>query len=138
MFKISLFFITLGLMICAIQSIKAQNMNDSTNQKKDEMMIVEEQPVPQGGIEGFYKYISKNLKYPKQARRDRVEGKVIVQFVVDTDGSITNIKIKKGIGAGCDEEAIRVMQNCPKWQPARYKGKPIRVTLSTPISFFLG
>ncbi|WP_299454114.1 energy transducer TonB [uncultured Microscilla sp.] len=100
-------------------------------------MIVEDQAMPKGGLKKFYKYIGKNLKYPSQARRMGVEGKVYIQFVVEKDGSITDIKILKGIGSGCDEEAIRVLKNAPKWKPGKQRGVPVRVRRSIPIVFKL-
>jgi protein TonB len=99
---------------------------------------VENQPAPVGGYEAFYKYIGKNIKYPDQARRMGVEGKVFVQFVVDKDGSITDVQVLKGIGSGCDEEAIRVVKSAPKWTPGKQRGRPVRVRMSVPIAFKLG
>jgi len=100
--------------------------------------IVEEGAEPIGGMESFLKYVSKNLKYPAQARRMGVEGKVFVQFVVEKDGSITDIKVVKGIGAGCDEEAIRVLENAPKWKPGKQRGRPVKQRIVLPIVFKLG
>ncbi|MEQ8924529.1 MAG: energy transducer TonB, partial [Fulvivirga sp.] len=71
--------------------------------------IVEDAAMPPGGYQAFYEYVSKRLKYPAQARRMGIEGKVYVQFVVDKDGSLTEVQAVKGIGAGCDEEAVRVL-----------------------------
>ena len=100
--------------------------------------IVEDQPVPKGGMAAFYEYIGKKLKYPAQARRMGIEGKVFVEFVVDKDGTITNVKAIKGIGAGCDEEAIRVIQASPKWNPGKQRGRPVKVRMILPITFKLG
>jgi periplasmic protein TonB len=98
-------------------------------------LIVEDQPKFGKGMEDFYKYVSKNIEYPKQARRIGVEGKVFVQFVVDKDGSLSDIKVLKGIGAGCDEEAVRVLKESPKWNPGKQRGRPVRVRMSLPIFF---
>jgi protein TonB len=103
-----------------------------------EFIIVENQPEPVGGMGAFMQYLQKNLKYPEQARRMNVEGKVFVQFVIDKDGSPTDITVLKGIGSGCDEEAVRVIKNMPKWQPGKQRGKPVRVRMSLPITFRLG
>jgi periplasmic protein TonB len=100
--------------------------------------VVEDQPTPNGGYEAFYKYVSKNMKYPAQARRMGVEGKVYVQFVVDKDGSITEVQAVKGIGAGCDEEAVRVLQEAPKWKPGKQRGRAVKVRMVLPIQFKLG
>lgn len=100
--------------------------------------IVEDQPTPTGGMQAFYKYVSDNLKYPAQARRMGIEGKVFVQFVVDRDGSLSEVQAIRGIGAGCDEEAVRVIQGAPKWNPGKQRGRPVRVRMILPITFKLG
>lgn len=100
-------------------------------------IIVEEQPSFEGGLEAFYRYVSKNLKYPNQAKRIGIKGKVYVSFVIDKDGSITQVEVLKGIGGGCDEEAIRVLQNAPKWNPGKQRGKPVKVRMHLPIAFAL-
>ena len=99
--------------------------------------IVEDQPTPIGGNAAFYKFVQKNLKYPSQAKRMGIEGKVYVQFVVDKDGSITEVQSVKGIGAGCDEEAARVLKMAPKWKPGKQRGKPVKVRMVMPIVFKL-
>lgn len=100
--------------------------------------IVEDQPTPVGGMAAFYKYVSDNLKYPAQARRMGIEGKVFVQFVVDKDGTLTEVQAVKGIGAGCDEEAVKVIQNAPKWTAGKQRGRPVKVRMILPITFKLG
>lgn len=100
--------------------------------------IVEDQPAPKGGMPAFYEYVKKELKYPAQARRMGIEGKVYVQFVVDKDGSITEVTAIKGIGAGCDEEAVRVLQGAPKWAPGKQRGRAVKVRMILPITFKLG
>ena len=107
-------------------------------EKEEEIfMIVEEQAMPKGGLKKFYKYISDNLSYPSQARRMGVEGRVFLQFVVEKDGSITDIKVLKGIGSGCDEEAVKVLKSAPKWKPGKQRGKAVRVRRSIPVFFKL-
>jgi protein TonB len=100
-------------------------------------LIVEEQPSFEGGIEAFYRYISKNLKYPNTAKRIAVEGKVFLSFVIDKDGSITQVEVLKGIGGGCDEEAVRVLENAPRWNPGKQRGKAVKVRMQLPIVFAL-
>jgi protein TonB len=99
--------------------------------------IVEQQPGFKGGIAAFYAYVGKKMKYPSQARRMGIEGKVFVQFVVGKDGSISDVRIMRGIGAGCDQEAVRVIQNSPAWTPGKQRGKPVRVRMVLPITFKL-
>jgi TonB family protein len=100
--------------------------------------VVEETASPVGGMPQFYKYIGSTMKYPASARRFGIEGKVFVQFIVENDGKITNVKVIKGIGGGCDEEAQRVMENAPNWNPGRQRGKPVRQRYTLPIQFSLG
>lgn len=99
--------------------------------------IVEDQPQPQGGLQGFYTYVSNEIKYPSTAIHLGIEGKVFVQFVVNSDGSLTDFVVVKGIGGGCDEEAIRVLENAPNWIPGKQRGKPVRVRMMVPIFFML-
>lgn len=99
--------------------------------------IVENKPEPDGGMKGFYTYINENIKYPAKAMRAGIEGKVFVQFIVNTDGSLTDVEAVKGIGMGCDEEAIRVIQESKTWKPGKQRGKPVRVRMILPINFVL-
>lgn len=100
--------------------------------------IVEESAGPKGGWSVWNKYLVDKVKYPAQARRMGVEGKVFVEFVVGKDGSISEVKVIKGIGAGCDEEALRVVQAAPAWTPGKQRGKPVRQKMVLPITFKLG
>ncbi len=100
--------------------------------------IVESSAEPIGGMEAFFKHVSKNIKYPPQARRMQVEGKVFVQFVINKDGSLTDIIVIKGIGAGCDEEAVKVLESSPRWKPGKQRGVPVRQRMVLPITFQLG
>ena len=99
--------------------------------------IVEQQPEPEGGITAFYKYIGENLKYPALARRNNIEGRVFIRFVVERDGSLTDVTVLKGIGGGCDEEAVRIIQGAPKWKPGKQRGRPVRVQMVLPVLFKL-
>ena len=111
----------------------------STLSDADEVfMVVEDQPSPEGGLRAFYAYIAENMKYPTEARQKGIEGKVFVQFVVDKDGSLTDVKALKGIGGGCDEEAVRVIEEAPVWNPGQQRGKSVRVRMVMPITFRLG
>ena len=101
-------------------------------------IIVEDRAKPADGFKAFYKFLGKNIKYPTQARRLGVEGRVFVSFVVERDGSLSDIKVLRGIGAGCDEEALRVLGIAPKWKPGKQRGRPVRVQMQLPIVFSLG
>ncbi|NJL15149.1 MAG: TonB family protein [Microscillaceae bacterium] len=107
-------------------------------QEEETFVIVETPPQPKEGFEDFYKYLASQLRYPAEARRMGVEGRVFVQFMVDKDGSLTEIKVLKGIGAGCDEEAVRVLRAYPHlWEPGKQEGKAVRVRMSLPLAFKL-
>ncbi len=94
-------------------------------------------PLPIGGMARWNSYLATNLTYPTSARRKGVEGTVVVGFVVNTDGSVSDIEIKKGIGAGCDEEAIRIVKGSPKWSPGILGGKAVRARVLFPLTFKL-
>lgn len=100
-------------------------------------LIVEEQPSPKGGMKAFYAHVNSTIKYPSQARRMGVQGRVFVQFVIEKDGSITQVEIIRGISDTCDKEAIRVVSSAPSWNPGKQRGKPVRVKMVLPISFKL-
>ena len=106
--------------------------------REEEFKIIESQPVPKEGMKAFYAYISENLKYPSQAKEMGIQGKVFVEFVVDKDGKLINVKSVKGIGAGCDEEAVRVLKNAPEWTPAKVVDMPVKVRMILPITYKLG
>ncbi|MFA6944500.1 MAG: TonB family protein [Pedobacter sp.] len=98
---------------------------------------VEVLPEFQGGMAGWGKYLQKNLKYPPMARENNITGRVIMSFVVEKNGQLTDIKVLRGIGGGCDEEAIRVLKNAPTWKPGIQNGRPVRVAYTMPIFFQL-
>ncbi len=101
------------------------------------MDFLEKYPEFPGGEQAFAKYLSKNLKYPSQASRAGIQGKVFVQFTVGSDGKIENAAAVKGIGFGCDEEAVRVVKLMKDWVPGKQSGVPVRVKFTLPIAFQL-
>lgn len=100
-------------------------------------LFVEQQPAFQGGVEALSAFLSKNLKYPRRAASANVEGRVFAEFTVGSDGSVENIRVVKGIGFGCDEEAVRVIGLMPRWLPGKQSGRPVRVKFTLPITFQL-
>ncbi|MEM6643529.1 MAG: energy transducer TonB [Bacteroidota bacterium] len=97
--------------------------------------IVEESASFPGGLSAWAQFLQKELNYPRQAQRMGIEGRVFVQFIVERDGSLTDVQVVKGIGAGCDEEALRVIKNGPKWKPGKQRGKPVRQKYIQNITF---
>jgi TonB family protein len=99
--------------------------------------ITEIQPKPAGGMEGWMNYLAESLKYPEEAKERGIEGTVVMAFIVNSDGTISNIETLRGIGGGCDQEAMRVIQNAPKWTPGQLGGKAVRVRMRLPLRFIL-
>lgn len=121
-----------------VEEYKPVEMPKAVEEETDEIfLVVEENAQPKGGISEFYKYVSTNIKYPAQARRLNVEGRVYVEFIVGKDGKIFDAVTVKGIGAGCDEEAVRIIMSAPAWNPAKQRGKPVRQRMVLPITFKL-
>lgn len=100
-------------------------------------IIVENMPTFPGGEKKMLEYVAKNVKYPQLAKEVGTQGRVFVSFIVEKDGSITNVTILRGIGSGCDEEAIRVVKSMPKWNPGLQCGRAVRVSCNLPINFKL-
>lgn len=100
-------------------------------------VIVESMPEFPGGEEARLKYLNDNVRYPDMAKEAGIQGRVFVEFVVEKDGSVTNVRVVRGIGGGCDEEAIRVVENMPRWIPGRQRNVPVRVRFNMPIRFIL-
>jgi len=100
--------------------------------------VVEIMPSFPGGNDSLKEYIVKHLVYPHDAKQNGIEGKVYTTFIVETDGSITHVEIIRGLGYGCDEEAIRLIKSFPIWVPGIENGKPVRVRFKYPIRFLKG
>jgi len=100
-------------------------------------IIVDQMPQYPGGEQEMLKFIISNLHYPVVAQEMGVSGTVIINFVVDRDGDITNMKVIRSIGSGCDEEAMRVLDIMPRWNPGKQAGKPVRVSYSLPFKFII-
>ena len=106
-------------------------------QEQEIFQIVEEMPAYPGGDQKLMEYVAKNIKYPQIARETGIQGRVFVGFVVEPDGSVSNVKVLRGIGGGCDEEAMRVVKSMPKWKPGKQRGKAVRVSYMLPVNFKL-
>ncbi len=131
------FFAILILLTISINDY-AQNIDTTDTLKQDTepiFSIVEEPAQFPGGDEALLKFIRKKIKYPKQAIKNKISGTVYVQFIVEKDGSISDVTVIRGIGGGCDEEAVRVITKMPNWIPAKQKGIPVRSFYVIPITF---
>lgn len=100
-------------------------------------VFVTEMPEFTGGAAEMYRYLASNLKYPVEARELGIQGRVFVEFIVEPDGSVSHVTVRRGIGSGCDEEATRVVASMPKWNPGKQNGQAVRVLLTLPVKFVL-
>jgi len=105
--------------------------------KKVGPAIAMEEPIFPGGLDAFGKFVSSRLNYPISAKESNIQGRVLITFIVETDGSLSDIKVARSVGGGLDEEAIRVIKLSPRWIPGKVGGKPIRAQYVVPVSFTL-
>ena len=103
----------------------------------DVYTIVEQMPEFPGGDKGFHQFIADNVKYPAEAKEKGIRGIVYVNFIVEPDGSISDIRVLRGIDGGCDEEAVRVVESMPKFKPGMQNGETVRVSYTVPVIFRL-
>ena len=112
-----------------------QWINDSD--ESEVYMIVEQMPEYPGGEDAMYQFLKDNIVYPESAKMDSIQGRVFVYFIVEPDGNISNVKVLRGIGGGCDEEALRVVKAMPKWHSGMQDGKAVAVSYVLPVVFKL-
>ena len=110
---------------------------DEVLEEQTVFIIVEDMPEFPGGEIALRKYIAENVRYPEMAKENDIQGTVYVRFVVDTDGSVNNVEILRGVDPLLDKEARRVVETLPKWKPGRQRGKAVKVSHSVPIKFAL-
>ncbi|MCB0496741.1 MAG: energy transducer TonB [Cyclobacteriaceae bacterium] len=129
-------FVAFALIAC---SDPAANEQDNVRISSDDTIYdkVEQMPSYAGGMNKFAQYMQENLKYPEEAKRKGIEGKVFVEFVVDKNGQITSENVLKGIGAGCDAAALELVKNAPSWKPGIKDGEAVNVKMVLPVSFKL-
>lgn len=127
-------FLYLSIAFFSIQILSAQESNKTENNQIYNTAGIELKPDFPGGMQEFYNYLAKNYKVPNVKG---LKGKVFVSFVIEKDGSVTDIKVIRDIGHGTGAEAIRVLENCPAWIPGEQDGRKVRVLYSLPISIEL-
>lgn len=110
---------------------------DEEEDEQEIFQVVEQDPEFPGGVEALYKYIQSNIKYPQLAKENNITGRVFVTFVVEKDGSVSNVKAARDIGGGCGAEAVRVVKSMPKWKPGKQRGKAVRAAYTLPVNFTL-
>ncbi len=112
-------------------------MADEEIDEETIFVVYEKSPMFPGGPSAMNKFLAKNIEYPTMARESGIQGTVYLSFVVEIDGSITDVKAVRGIGGGCNEEAVRVVKKMPKWTPGEQRGRAVRVQFSLPVKFIL-
>ena len=120
--------------VCCLMTANAQKTVVSQTDPKV-FDTVEQMPEYPGGMQAMIEFLQTNMKYPEDAAKQKVEGRVMVQFVVETDGSVTDVHVAKQVFPSLDAEAIRVVQAMPKWTPGKDKGRVVRVKYNLPIVF---
>ena len=117
------------------QTTKQEPQKETGKKSEKVYKEVEKQPQYPGGDEARIDFLRKNIKYPAEAKKRGIEGKVFVTFIIQTTGAVTDVEVTKGIGGGCDEESVRVIKMMPNWKPGESKGKPVAVKVTLPIKF---
>lgn len=141
-FGLGILFLTTTLLVLFFACSSPDNKQvDITEESRSEteatFEVVEVMPEYPGGMEALIEYLGSNIKYPEEAKNENIEGKVFVNFIVEKDGSIGETTVLRGIGGGCDEEAVRVVNNMPDWTPGTQRGEPVKVSYNLPINFAL-
>ena len=122
----------LAILFMANTTTMAQDKKVANDKVYEKVEVMPEFP---GGDQAMMDFVAKNVVYPQEARDKEISGRVMVGFIVEKDGSISDAKVVKGIGGGCDEEAVRVVNAMPKWKPGKQKSKPVRVSFMMPFNF---
>ena len=121
------------IMLLAFVSVNAYSQSDDAD--NDVYNMVDQSAKFQDGYNSIIKFVQENIKFPAEAKENNVHGKLMLSVVVEKDGSLSDIKIKKGLGYGLDEEIVRIIKMMPKWQPAQHKGKTVRQSQTIVIPF---
>ena len=124
----------LAILFTVNTTAMAQNKKVSNGKVFEKAEVMPEFP---GGEQAMMDFVAKNVQYPKEAMEKEISGRVLVGFIVEKDGSISETEVVKGIGGGCDEEAVRVVKAMPKWKPGKQDGKTVRVHFLLPLTFKL-
>lgn len=130
--KLTLILVTL-LMAASYATAQEEDNNDA----EDVVQTPEKRPEFPGGTDALFKFLSSNLKYPSDAKKEDIQGRVICQFVVDKDGSVTDIQVLRSVYPSLDREAVRVISIMPKWEPGVQHGKKVKCKFTLPIVFKL-
>ncbi|HNL39860.1 MAG TPA: energy transducer TonB, partial [Saprospiraceae bacterium] len=119
------------------QELEVVEQPKVVEEKTYEMFDIQKAPSFVGGEAELLKYLNQNIKYPPLARENNIQGVVALTFVVNKDGSVSDVKVVKDIGGGCGKEAVRVVENMPRWVPGEANGHPVKVRFTLPVRFRL-
>ncbi|MBQ6761079.1 MAG: energy transducer TonB [Prevotella sp.] len=123
---------------CELLSKQAEKKNGGKNRGKDFVFdVVEQMPSFPGGYQALFDYLDKNIKYPAKAVKNKIQGRVIVQFIVDEKGNLSDIKVVKSVEPYLNAEAVRVVKSMPRWNPGMQNGKAVKVRYTLPVTFRL-
>lgn len=128
---------TIFIIILSFLFIKSYSQDTSKTKKEEVYIIVEDMPEFPGGDKALKEFIKSNSKYPLQEKNSAKQGKVFVYFVINKEGNVEQINIKRSVNAELDEEAIRIIKSMPKWKPGTQRGNPVKVAYTVPITFNL-
>lgn len=143
---LSLLALTFALFACNSPSKPAQKATTPSKIAKTHpaqadtsivFKVVEKMPKFPGGVKKLMNYLATHIKYPEEARTAKIQGRVFLSFIIEKDGSVSHVKVLRGIGHGCDKEAVNVVKNMPRWIPGEQRGQPVRVEFNLPVKFSL-
>ena len=124
--------LVMSISVFALSASQKQNPQQSDDKVYERVEVMPSYP---GGVDGIMSFISKNIRYPQDAKDAGLQGIVICEFVINKDGSFSNMKVKRGVSPSLDQEAMRVIKSFPKWKPGTNGGKPVRVLYTLPVAF---
>ncbi len=120
-----------------IEEQVVEEEDENAGQEEEIFVFVEDQPEYPGGDEARLKYLGKAIVYPEMAKESSIQGTVYVTFVVEKNGKISNVKVLRGIGGGCDEAAVNAIKGMPSWKPGKQRGRAVRAQFNMPVKFIL-
>ncbi|MBR4336858.1 MAG: TonB family protein [Bacteroidaceae bacterium] len=126
-----------GAVVATTKKAASKAADEPADAELEVFNVVEKMPEFEGGVQNLLKFLKANITYPEEAKKNGTQGRVVVQFVVDKDGSITDAKIVKSVSPELDAEALRVVKIMPKWTPGEQKGEKVRVKFTLPVQFKL-
>ena len=129
--------ILMAIAACMMTLGAQAQVKNQPNISQEVYDVVEEMPVFPGGMQGMIKFLSENISYPKEAQKKKISGRVLVSFVVEKNGSVSEVQTERSLYPSLDEEAVRVVKSMPNWIPGKQGGQVVRVKYTLPVTFSL-